>query len=161
MAKKADIQSKNIVSPSSPLTCPGVPLCVVWRSPLAPCDGGGELREGRRGAKTLIRAVRGNKIDLRREAGGGGGFERVVEGGGNGYDCTEPFRRGLRCCLGPQMPKNAYFVINACRTRGGDHGAGARPRGWGGGLLCVVCGFCLGCVVGIWLTALSSLDVLL
>ena len=38
---------------------------------------------------------------------------------------------------------------------------GARPRGWGGGLLCVVCGFCLGCVVGIWLTALSSLDVLL
>ena len=100
-------------------------------------------------------------MDLRREAGGGGGFERVVEGGGNGYDCTEPFRRGLRCCLGPQMSKNAYFVINACSTRGGDHGAGARPRGWGGGLLCVVCGFCLGCVVGIWLTALSSLDVLL
>ena len=49
VAKKADIQSKNNVSPSSPLACPGVPLCVVWRSPMAPCDGGGELREGRRG----------------------------------------------------------------------------------------------------------------
>ena len=62
---------------------------------------------------------------------------------------------GLKC------QKHAHFVINACSTRGGDHGAGARPRGWGGGLLCVVCGFCLGCGVGIWLTALSSLDVLL
>ena len=54
VAKKADIQIKNNVSPSSPLACPGVPLCVVWRSPMAPCDGGAELREGRRGAKTLI-----------------------------------------------------------------------------------------------------------
>ena len=52
VAKKADIQSKDNVSPSSPLACPGVPLCVVWRSPLAPCDGGDEGEE--EGGKTLI-----------------------------------------------------------------------------------------------------------
>ena len=53
VAKKADIQSKDIVSPSSPLACPGVPLCVVWRSPTAPCDGGGEKGE-EEGGKTLV-----------------------------------------------------------------------------------------------------------
>ena len=51
VARKADIQIKDNVSPSSPLACPGVPLCVVWRPPMAPCDGGGKLREGRRGLK--------------------------------------------------------------------------------------------------------------
>ena len=54
VAKKADIQIKNNVSPSSPLACPGVPLCVVWRSPTAPCDGGRGDKGGEEGGKTLI-----------------------------------------------------------------------------------------------------------
>ena len=80
--------------------------------------------------------MRGHKIDLRGEAGGGGGFERVVEGGGNGYDCTEPFRRGLRCCLGPQMPKNAYFVINGVREGGMTRRGQLTPAVQGGGGAC-------------------------
>ena len=80
-------------------------------------------------------AVGGNKIDLRGEAGGGGGFERVVEGGGNGYDCTEPFRRGLRCCLGPQMSKNAYFVINGVRDGGMTRRGQLMPAAQGEGTM--------------------------
>ena len=72
---------------------------------MACCDGGDE---GEEGGKTLL-GLWGAIKSIWREAGGGGGFERVVEGGGNGYDCTEPFRRGLRCCLGPQMSKKRLF----------------------------------------------------
>ena len=102
----------------------------------------------------------GNKIDLRREPGFGGGFERVVEGGGNGYDCTEPFRRGLRC-LGPQMSKNAYFVINAAAQGVGTMGLEPDQGGGAGDCFVWFVAFCLGCGVWICLTALSSLDVLL
>ena len=44
----------------------------------------------------------------------------------------------------------------------GEGTMGLEPdQGGGAGDCFVVCGFCLGCVVGIWLTALSSFDVLL
>ena len=59
VAKKADIQSKDDVSPPSPLACPGVPLCVVWRSPRAPCDGGGGDKGGEEGGKTLMYGCEG------------------------------------------------------------------------------------------------------
>ena len=46
VANKADIQIKDTVSPSSPLACPGVPLCVVWGPLWHPVMGEGSYGRG-------------------------------------------------------------------------------------------------------------------
>ena len=62
---------------------------------------------------------------------------------------------GLKC---QKMP---FFVINACREGEGTMGLEPDQGGGAGDCFVWLVAFCLGCVVGIWLTALSSLDVLL
>ena len=64
--------------------------------------------------------------------------------------------------LGASNVKKCLFSLLTPAVQG-EGTMGLEPDQGGGAGDCFVwfVGFCLGCVVGIWLTALSSLDVLL